>query len=119
MCIDRQENREADVMEYPTAFDLVGLLFNQPPGTAGLLFIESSDDCSTENCPGHFRRALYRPNREAATEAILSCLAFRIDSLSDHPGTPVAVRSSWAVCELHCLCDALLPSRSYGDMTFK
>jgi hypothetical protein len=33
------ENKKNDVMEHPKAFDHVGLLVNQPPGTAGLLFI--------------------------------------------------------------------------------
>jgi len=33
------ETKKADVMEHPKAFDHVGLLVNQPPGTAGLLFI--------------------------------------------------------------------------------
>ena len=31
-------------MEHPEAFDHVGLLVNEPPGQAGLLFISSSDD---------------------------------------------------------------------------
>jgi hypothetical protein len=31
--------RKADVAEHPKAFDHVGLLFNKPPGAAGLLFI--------------------------------------------------------------------------------
>jgi hypothetical protein len=30
--------KKADVMERPQAFDHVGLLFNEPPGTAELLF---------------------------------------------------------------------------------
>jgi hypothetical protein len=30
---------KADVAEHPQAFDHVGLLGNEPPGTAGLLFI--------------------------------------------------------------------------------
>ncbi len=30
---------ENDVAEYPLAFDHVGLLVNEPPGTAELLFI--------------------------------------------------------------------------------
>ena len=31
--------KKADVAEYPQVFDHVGLLFNEPPGTAGLLSI--------------------------------------------------------------------------------
>jgi hypothetical protein len=30
--------KKADVAEYPEVFDHVGLLFNEPHGTAGLLF---------------------------------------------------------------------------------
>jgi hypothetical protein len=33
------ENKKADVTEYPAVFNHVGLLVNEPPGTAGLLFI--------------------------------------------------------------------------------
>ena len=33
------QTKKADVTEHPKAFDHVGLLFNKPPGTAGLLFI--------------------------------------------------------------------------------
>ncbi len=32
------ENKKADVTEYPGVFNHVGLLVNEPPGTAGLLF---------------------------------------------------------------------------------
>jgi hypothetical protein len=32
-------NKKADVAENPNGFDHVGLLVNEPPGTAGLLFI--------------------------------------------------------------------------------
>jgi hypothetical protein len=32
-------NKKADVVEHPEAFDHVGLLFNKPPGRAGLPFI--------------------------------------------------------------------------------
>jgi hypothetical protein len=32
-------NKKADVIERPEAFHHVGLLVNEPPGTAGLLFI--------------------------------------------------------------------------------
>jgi hypothetical protein len=32
-------SKKADVVKYPEAFDHVGLLFNEPPGTAGLPFI--------------------------------------------------------------------------------
>ena len=38
------ENKKADVVEAPKAFDHVGLLVNKPPGSAGLLFIQSSDN---------------------------------------------------------------------------
>ena len=31
--------KKADVVEYPGVFDHVGLLVNEPPGAAGLLFI--------------------------------------------------------------------------------
>jgi hypothetical protein len=33
------ENRKADVAEHPKVFDHVGLLFNEPPATGGLLSI--------------------------------------------------------------------------------
>jgi hypothetical protein len=33
------ETKKADVVEHPKVFGHVGLLVNQPPGTAGLLFI--------------------------------------------------------------------------------
>jgi hypothetical protein len=33
------ENKKADVAEHPEVFDHVGLLFNEPPGKAELLFI--------------------------------------------------------------------------------
>jgi len=33
------ETKKADVVENPKVFDHVGLLVNEPPGTAGLLFI--------------------------------------------------------------------------------
>lgn len=36
--------KKADVAEHPQAFDHVGLLFNGPPGSAGLLLIKSSDE---------------------------------------------------------------------------
>jgi len=35
----RREKKKADVAEHPEAFDHVGLLANEPPGTAGLPFI--------------------------------------------------------------------------------
>jgi hypothetical protein len=35
----RQEQKKADVADHPKVFDHVGLLTNEPPGTAGLLFI--------------------------------------------------------------------------------
>jgi hypothetical protein len=31
--------KKADAVECPEVFDHVGLLFNKPPGTAGLLFV--------------------------------------------------------------------------------
>jgi hypothetical protein len=34
-----KNNKKADVVEHPEAFDHVGLLFNEPPGTAELLSI--------------------------------------------------------------------------------
>jgi hypothetical protein len=33
------ENKKANVVKHSKAFDHVGLLFNEPPGTAELLFI--------------------------------------------------------------------------------
>jgi len=33
------KNKKTDVAEHPKAFDHVGLLINEPPGTAGLPFI--------------------------------------------------------------------------------
>jgi hypothetical protein len=33
------ENKKADVAEHPEVFDHVGLLFNEPPGRAGLLSV--------------------------------------------------------------------------------
>ena len=33
------KNKKADEAEHPKAFDHVGLLSNEPPGKAGLLFI--------------------------------------------------------------------------------
>lgn len=33
------KNKKADVAEYPEAGRHVGILSNEPPGTAGLLFI--------------------------------------------------------------------------------
>jgi uncharacterized protein YbcI len=40
------------VAERPAAFDHVGLLVNGPPGTAGLPFIQSSDDKKLNYSPG-------------------------------------------------------------------
>ena len=37
-------DKKADVVERPMAFTHVGLLVNEPPGTAGLLFVLSSDN---------------------------------------------------------------------------
>ena len=36
-------NKKADVAEHPEVFHHVGLLFNRPPGMAGLHFNESSE----------------------------------------------------------------------------
>jgi hypothetical protein len=33
------KNKKTDVIQYSKAFDHVGLLFNEPPGKAALLFI--------------------------------------------------------------------------------
>ena len=33
------KNKKADVVEHPKAFGHVGLLFNEPAGRSGLLFI--------------------------------------------------------------------------------
>ena len=38
-CLALQKTKKADVAEHPMVFDHVGLLFNEPPGTAGLFFI--------------------------------------------------------------------------------
>jgi hypothetical protein len=38
-----KRKKKADVVEHPEAFNHVGLLFNEPPGWAGLPFISSSD----------------------------------------------------------------------------
>jgi hypothetical protein len=35
----RKVQKKADAAEHPQVFDRVGLLVNEPPGTAGLLFI--------------------------------------------------------------------------------
>jgi hypothetical protein len=35
----KSDKKKADVVEHLKAFDHVGLLANEPPGTAGLLFI--------------------------------------------------------------------------------
>jgi hypothetical protein len=35
----RRKQKKADMAEHPEAFGHVGLLVNEPPGTAGLLFI--------------------------------------------------------------------------------
>jgi hypothetical protein len=37
--VDHRQHQKADVAERLEAFDHVGLLFDEPPGTAGLLFI--------------------------------------------------------------------------------
>jgi hypothetical protein len=45
---ERTKNKKADVAEHPKVFDHVGLLFNEPPGKAELLFIQSSDEHSLQ-----------------------------------------------------------------------
>jgi hypothetical protein len=35
----RERNKKADVIEHPQGFDRIGLLVNEPPDQAGLLFI--------------------------------------------------------------------------------
>ena len=50
--------KKADVAETPQDFDHAGLLFNQPPGTAGLPFNESSElelSDATEPIPNSHR----------------------------------------------------------------
>jgi len=42
--VKRHPNKKADATECPQAFHYVGLLVNEPPGAAELLFIESSED---------------------------------------------------------------------------
>jgi hypothetical protein len=37
--LKRVKKKKADVAEHPKVFDHVGLLSNEPPGTAGLLSI--------------------------------------------------------------------------------
>ena len=39
-----QETKKADVVEYPEAFQHVGLRVNEPTGTASLLFNQSSGE---------------------------------------------------------------------------
>ncbi len=50
----RLQAKKADVVEHPPAegFDHVGLLVNEPPGTARLPFAQSSDDCDSTGCRG-------------------------------------------------------------------
>jgi hypothetical protein len=40
-------NEKAGVVDHPQGFDHVGLLVNEPPGQAGLPFVQSSDDTSS------------------------------------------------------------------------
>ena len=40
------KNKKTDVAEHPKVLGHVGLLFNEPPGKAELLFIQSSDEHS-------------------------------------------------------------------------
>jgi hypothetical protein len=37
--VSSSRTKKADVAEHPKVFDHVGLLFDEPPSTAGLLFI--------------------------------------------------------------------------------
>ena len=37
--VQKQNHKKTDVAEHPEVFHHVGLLFNKPPGTAGLFFI--------------------------------------------------------------------------------
>jgi hypothetical protein len=37
--VQKQNHKKADMAEHPEVFDHIGLLFNEPPGTAGLFFI--------------------------------------------------------------------------------
>ena len=37
--VQKQNHKKADVVEHPKIFDHIGLLFNEPPATAGLFFI--------------------------------------------------------------------------------
>jgi hypothetical protein len=39
LTLKQNQNKKADVAKHPEVFDHVGLLVNEPPGTAGLLFI--------------------------------------------------------------------------------
>jgi hypothetical protein len=38
-CLVPPPQKKADVVEHPEVFDHIGLLFDEPPGTAGLPFI--------------------------------------------------------------------------------
>jgi len=42
-------NEKADVADHPTVIGHVGLLVDEPPGPAGLPFIQSSDDIWQSN----------------------------------------------------------------------
>jgi hypothetical protein len=47
-------NKKTGVVEHPEVFDHAGLLVNEPPGKAGLPFIQSSDNirlCFGGICP--------------------------------------------------------------------
>jgi hypothetical protein len=64
-------NKKTDVVEHPWVLLHVGLLFNEPPGPAGLLFIESSDDIDRDSgcgrppiAIGRIRTSLCRAPRE-------------------------------------------------------
>jgi hypothetical protein len=50
----RTKPKKTDAAKHPKVFSHVGLLFNEPPGTAGLLFIKSSEnrDRSRPNVAG-------------------------------------------------------------------
>ena len=44
-----RKRKKTDVVAHPQVFDHVGLLFNEPPGTAGLPLIQSSDDFDSDS----------------------------------------------------------------------
>jgi hypothetical protein len=40
-----RKRKEAGVLEHAQVFDHAGVLIDEPPGMAGLPFVESSDNC--------------------------------------------------------------------------